>query len=141
MSIPQFDEIVEQNDQTSARREHLEELRTLVGNTYPNKFDRSRVSGSEDTITVLLNYEPVKDINLEMVRLRAQLKEGERPPAEVKEGVNARLKELGNVRIAGRLTTPPRGNFVHLTDGISKLQIYAKKGTFSLVRNDAQNTQ
>ncbi|HVF48095.1 MAG TPA: lysine--tRNA ligase, partial [Pyrinomonadaceae bacterium] len=32
------------------------------------------------------------------------------------------------------------GNFVHLTDGMNKLQIYAKKETFSLVRNDAECT-
>jgi lysyl-tRNA synthetase, class II len=140
MTIPQFDEIVEQNDQTSARREHLEELRELVGNTYPNKFDRTKISGGEDTITTLLNHEPVKAIVDEMAQVRANLKEGERPPPEVKESANARLKELGTVRTAGRLTTPPRGNFVHLTDGISKLQIYAKKGMFSLIRNDAQNS-
>src|SRR5438128_12290666 len=97
MSIPQFDEIVEQNDQTTAREEHLEELRGLVGNTYPNKFERTRVSGGEDTITALLNFEPVKKIVDEMAEVRANLKEGERPPAEVKDGINARLKEFGTV--------------------------------------------
>jgi lysyl-tRNA synthetase class 2 len=76
----------------------------------------------------------------EMALVRAGLKEGERPPAEVKDALNDRLKELGTVRIAGRLTTPPRGNFVHLTDGMSKLQIYCKKGQFALIRNDAANT-
>ena len=41
-NIPQFEEIVEPNDQTEARSEHLEKLRELIGNTYPNKFERSR---------------------------------------------------------------------------------------------------
>jgi len=30
MSIPQFDEIIEPNDQTIARREHLDRLRELM---------------------------------------------------------------------------------------------------------------
>jgi len=70
----------------------------------------------------------------------AGLKEGERPPAEVKDPINERLRAFGNVRIAGRLKTPPRGNFVHLTDGMNKLQIYCKKGQFSLVINDGKDT-
>src|SRR3954468_18186575 len=86
MTVPQFDEIVEQNDQTTAREEHLEALRQLVGNTYPNKFERSRVSGGEDTITALLNFPPIKKIVDEMAQVRASLKEGERPPAELKDG-------------------------------------------------------
>ena len=60
MTIPQFDDIIEQNDQTAARREHLDQLRELIGNAYPNKFDRSNISGGEDTITKLLAFEPVK---------------------------------------------------------------------------------
>ena len=140
MNIPEFDEIVEPNDQTKARREHLDELRGLVGNVYPNKFDRSALTGGEDTITRILAFEPVAKIAAEMAEVRANLKEGERPPAEIKDQFNVRLKELGTVRIAGRLTTPPRGNFVHLTDGMNKLQIYCKKGTFALIKNDASNT-
>jgi len=37
---------------TVARRDHLEALRQLVGNVYPNKFERSEVvqPGREDTI-------------------------------------------------------------------------------------------
>ena len=52
MSIP----FIEENDQTTARREHLEALRALVGNVYPNKFERSEVveSGKEDTITAIV---------------------------------------------------------------------------------------
>ena len=34
LSIP----FIEDNDQISARREHLDALRELVGNVYPNKF-------------------------------------------------------------------------------------------------------
>ena len=141
MNIPEFEEIIESNDQTEARSEHLDKLRELVGNVYPNKFDRSRISGEEDTITSLIAHEPVAAASREMVEVKANLKEGERPPAEVKDAVNERLKALGTVRIAGRLTTPPRGNFVHLTDGISKLQIYCdKKGGFALIKNDGADT-
>lgn len=138
--IPDLTEIIEQNDQTEARREHLDGLRQLVGNAYPNKFVRSAISGGEDTITAILDHGPVADIAAEMVEVRSKLAERERPPAEIKDALNTRLKDLGNVRIAGRLTTPPRGNFVHLTDGRNKLQIYAKKGEFALVKNDGQDT-
>ena len=140
MSIPEFEEIVEANDQTQARAEHLDALRQLVGNVYPNKFDRSKISGTEDTITNILNHAPIVEIVSEIGAVVATLAERERPPAEIKDALNARLKEFGNVRVSGRLTTPPRGNFVHLTDGMNKLQVYAKKGTFALVRNNAENT-
>ena len=141
MNIPQFEEIVEPNDQTEARREHLEKLRELVGNVYPNKFERSKISGKADTISSLIRHKPVAAASREMAEVKASLKEGERPPAEVKDAVNERLRSLGTVRIAGRLTTPPRGNFVHLTDGISKLQIYCdKKGGFGLIKNDGAGT-
>ncbi|NJM53543.1 MAG: hypothetical protein HC846_09245 [Blastocatellia bacterium] len=53
MSIPEFDEIIEPNDQTEARREHLEKLSEIVGNVYPNKFDRTNITGAEDTIQTL----------------------------------------------------------------------------------------
>src|SRR5687768_14327485 len=135
MHIPAFEEIIEPNDQTAARQEHLEKLRALVGNVYPNKFVRSRLTGADDTITSLAKHGPVAEIAKEMAAVRANLADGERPPADVKDAINERLKALGNVRIAGRLTTPPRGNFVHLTDGMGKLQIYCKKGQFSLIRN------
>ncbi len=139
MHIPEFNEIIEPNDQTEARREHLDALRELVGNVYPNKFVRSNVSGKEDTITNLKTHEPIVKIVDEMHAWKAA-HERERPPAEIKDALNARLKEFGSVRISGRLTTPPRGNFVHLTDGINKLQIYAKKDTFALVKNDGKDT-
>lgn len=141
MSIPEFEEIIVPNDQTAARAEHLEKLRELVGNVYPNKFDRSTLSGGEDTLTAIKNWDPVVAAEAEMAAIKANLSPGERPPAELKDAMNERLKGLGTVRIAGRLTTPPRGNFVHLTDGISKLQIYCnKKGPLALIRNDAGNS-
>lgn len=131
MNITAFDEIIEQNDQTAARREHLEKLRELVGNPYPNKFGRSTLSGEEDTITRLLAHPPVAEINAEMHAILASLGEGERPPAEKKDALNERLKALGNVRIAGRMAVPPRvmgkAAFVHLSDGISRLQVYVRK--------------
>ena len=139
MRLSEFDEIIEQNDQTAARREHLDELLSLVGNAYPNKFDRSRLSGGEDTITAVLAQREVADVAREMAEVRAGLAEGERPPAGVRDAMNERLRALGTVRIAGRLTTPPRGNFVHLTDGMNRLQIYCKKDQFALVKNDAEN--
>ena len=139
MRIPEFNEIIEPTDQTEARREHLDALRELVGNVYPNKFVRSAVSGEEDTITNVLQFAPVVEIVNEIKGVIAKLAERERPPAEIKDALNARLKEFGNVRISGRLTTPPRGNFVHLTDGINKLQIYAKKEAFNVVHNDSQD--
>src|ERR1044072_1021585 len=60
MSIP----FIEDNDQTLARREHLEGLRALVGNVYPNKFERSRIVDTEreDTISAIVekfrHFEP-----------------------------------------------------------------------------------
>src|SRR5215813_13446488 len=60
MSIP----FIEDNDQIQARREHLEALRALVGNVYPNKFERSRIVDSEreDTISAVVetfrHFEP-----------------------------------------------------------------------------------
>ncbi len=141
MRIPEYNEIIETNDQTEARAEHLDKLRALVGNVYPNKFDRSTLSGDEDTISAIKDWQPVVDAEAEMAAIKANLAEGERPPAELKDAMNERLKALGAVRIAGRLTTPPRGNFVHLTDGRAKLQIYCnKKGPLALIRNDATNS-
>ncbi len=141
MSIPAFEEIIEPNDQTAARREHLDKLRELTGNVYPNKFVRTKLTGADDTISAIKGFEAIVLVEAEMVAIRAGLKEGERPPAEVKDAINERLKALGNVRFAGRLTTPTRGNFVHLTDGMGKLQIYCnKKGPLALVKNDGSDT-
>ncbi len=141
MAIPEFNEIIEQNDQTGARREHLDALRELVGNVYPNKFARTTVSGREDTISALKHFAKVADVESRMAEIKASLGEGERPPADKKDALNEELKALGTVRIAGRLTTPTRGNFVHLTDGMSKLQVYcSKKGPLALITNDGADT-
>lgn len=138
MSLPSFDEIVVPNDQIAARQEHLARLAELVVNAYPSKFVRSSVSGREDTISGLKRYAPVADAANEMDAVRAALEPGQRPPAEIKDKLNEALKTRGVVRVAGRIATPIRGNFVHLTDGREKLQIYAKKGEFTLAKNDGQ---
>jgi lysyl-tRNA synthetase class 2 len=131
MSTP-FDKIIEDNDQTRARKQHLEALSKLVGNAYPNKFERSRVVDPkrEDTITAIVEkfkgYEP-------------QGKEGERPAAEVLESANAELNKV-EARISGRLAVPPRvmgkAAFVHLSDGVSRLQIYVRKTDVKGIHND-----
>ncbi len=128
MNIPEFDEIIESNDQTEARREHLEALRVIVGNVYPNKFERSEITGDEDTISRILSFETVAAIVKE---LKDSTPKGEKPAPELKENLNARLKELGSVRVSGRLTTTPRtmgkAAFVHLSDGVNRLQIYVRR--------------
>ncbi|HUR99367.1 MAG TPA: lysine--tRNA ligase [Pyrinomonadaceae bacterium] len=140
MTIPEFTDINEQNDQTAARLEHLDKLREIVGNVYPNKYERSRVSGTEDTITNLLNFEPVKKIVAEIGEVVSKLAEGERPPADIKDALNVRLKEFGNVRVSGRLAVPPRvmgkAAFVHLSDGMSRIQIYVRKQDAAATNND-----
>ncbi|MDQ3665619.1 MAG: lysine--tRNA ligase [Acidobacteriota bacterium] len=129
MSIP----FIEDNDQTRARHAHLEALRQLVGNVYPNKFERSQVvkAGREDTITVVVkefrNFEP-------------QTVGGERPETEAIEVANQELKKV-TVRLAGRIASPPRvmgkAAFAHLSDGMERLQVYVKRAEVRGVRNDA----
>jgi lysyl-tRNA synthetase, class II len=129
LSIP----FIEENDQTRARQEHLEALRLLVGNAYPNKFERSQIVelGKEDTITAIVEkfraFEP-------------KAPEGERPPAEAIELANQQLSDK-SVRLAGRIATPPRvmgkAAFVHLSDGVTRLQIYVKRADVTGVNNDA----
>lgn len=128
---------IEDNDQTRARREHLEAIRALVGNVYPNSFRRSQVAqaGREDTITALVEkFGP----------LAPEVAPGSRPAPEEIERANAELNKI-EVRVSGRLATPPRvmgkAAFVHLSDGVSRLQIYARKGDFAGVRNDAGGGQ
>lgn len=128
MSIP----FIEENDQTQARQEHLEALRRLVGNAYPNKFERSQVleSGKEDTITAIVEkfraYEP-------------KTSEGQRPPFEEIELANQQLNKV-SVRLAGRIASPPRvmgkAAFVHLSDGITRLQVYVRRADVIGVSND-----
>jgi len=126
---------MEDNDQTQARREHLAALRTLVGNVYPNKFERSNVTGTpsgEDTITSIVEafkkYEP-------------KVGEGEKPPADALESANAELNKI-RVQVAGRLAAPPRvmgkAAFVHLSDGVSRLQIYVRRQDVVGLHNDAE---
>ncbi len=127
MSTP----FIEDNDQTRARREHLESLREMVGNVYPNKFERSRETGREDTITALVERYGA---------LEPQVKEGEqRPGTEEIERANAELNKI-EVRVAGRISTPPRvmgkAAFVHLSDGQQRLQIYVRKADVKGIRND-----
>ncbi len=129
MSIP----FIEDNDQVAARREHLVALRELVGNVYPNKFERTEIvaPGREDTINGVVEkfrgFEP-------------KAAEGERPSPEALGLANEQLNKF-TVRLAGRLATPPRimgkAAFVHISDGTSRLQIYVKKGEAIGVRNDA----
>jgi lysyl-tRNA synthetase class 2 len=133
MTVP----FLEENDQTVARREHLEALRALVGNVYPNKFKRSNVTDTtagEDTITsivaVFKKHEP-------------PVSEGEKPSADVLEVANRELNQI-RVRIAGRIAAPPRvmgkAAFVHLSDGVSRLQLYVRRQDVVGLRNDAPSS-
>src|ERR1041384_3909155 len=124
---------IEENDQTRARKDHLDALRRLVGNVYPNKFERSRVVDSqrEDTITSVVekyrSFEPA-------------VSEGERPAPEPVELANQQLNKV-TVRVAGRIASPPRvmgkAAFVHISDGFTRLQVYIKRGDVTGHRNDA----
>jgi lysyl-tRNA synthetase, class II len=114
---------IEDNDQTQARKEHLESLRNLIGNVYPNRFERSQTiqQGQEDTITAILK---------KFHSLAPQVNPGEKPSQEELEKANSELNKT-SVSISGRIATPPRimgkAAFVHLSDGISRLQIYVRK--------------
>ena len=129
MSIP----FIEDNDQTQARQEHLEALRRLVGNAYPNKFERSQTvePRREDTIAAIAEkfraFEP-------------RVAEGQRPASEEIELANQQLNMV-TVRLAGRIASPPRvmgkAAFVHLSDGITRLQVYVRQADVTGVSNDA----
>ncbi len=129
MSIP----FLEENDQTQARQEHLDALQKLVGNVYPNKFERSELveAGREDTITALSQkfraFEP-------------QAPEGGRPAPEEIELANQQLNVI-TVRIAGRIASPPRimgkAAFVHLSDGVARIQVYVRQADVVGVSNDS----
>ncbi|MBK8812676.1 MAG: lysine--tRNA ligase [Acidobacteria bacterium] len=132
--------IIENNDQVQARLEHLGELKELVGNVYPNKFDRTSISGRTDTISDIIAFAPVAEVVGEIGEHIKTLAEGERPHAEIRDALNERLKVFGNVRVSGRLTTTPRtmgkAAFVHLSDGKNRIQIYVRKDDAAGVRND-----
>ncbi|HJT66195.1 MAG TPA: lysine--tRNA ligase [Pyrinomonadaceae bacterium] len=123
---------IEENDQTLARRAHLDALRELVGNVYPNKFERSEIveAGREDTISAVVEkfsgFEP-------------QVPEGGRPTTEELEAANGELNKF-IVRLAGRIASPPRvmgkAAFVHLSDGISRLQLYIRRDDVIGVHNE-----
>ncbi|HEV2862444.1 MAG TPA: lysine--tRNA ligase [Pyrinomonadaceae bacterium] len=126
---------VEDNDQTRARREHLEQIRDLVGNAYPNQFRRTGLTETpegEDTITSVLDAFKAHV---------PQAPEGEeRPSPEQLESANSELNKF-KVRISGRIATPPRvmgkAAFVHLSDGRERLQIYVRKQDARAVSNDS----
>ena len=134
MSTPLFGNVFEDNDQTRARREHLERIRELVGNAYPNKFQRTNLTESEegeDTITSVVG---------EFKKHVPELGEGERPTPEQLETANAELGKFV-VRVSGRMATPPRvmgkAAFVHLSDGKERLQIYVRKQEARAISNDS----
>jgi lysyl-tRNA synthetase class 2 len=127
LSLP----FIEDNDQTLARRAHLDALRELVGNVYPNKFERSEVvqSGREDTISSIVEkfraFEP-------------KVPPDGRPSAEELEASNEQLNDF-TVRLAGRIASPPRvmgkAAFVHISDGVSRLQLYVRRDDVTGVHN------
>ncbi len=133
MSIP----FIEENDQTRARQDHLEALRKLVGNAYPNKFERSQAvePGREDTIVAVVEkfraFEP-------------KVLEGSRVAPEEIELANKQLNRV-IVRAAGRIASPPRvmgkAAFVHLSDGVQRLQIYIRRADVKGVSNDADGRE
>lgn len=131
MSTP-FTEIIGENDQIRARHEHLEALRRLVGNAYPNKFERSQIveEGREDTITAV-----VKKFHA----FAPQPAADGRPASEAIELANQQLNKIP-LRLAGRIASPPRvmgkAAFVHLSDGVTRLQIYVRKADAKAVNND-----
>ena len=141
MNIPEFSEIVEPNDQTEARQAHLEKLRDLIGNAYPNKYERevaqdgeTIISDQQATISKVVEFaRPIKERNI------PELPEGEKPTDEQREAANAELNSY-RVRVAGRLAVPPRvmgkAAFVHLSDGDERLQIYVRKQDAKAINND-----
>lgn len=125
---------LEDNDQTRVRRQHLEALRELVGNVYPNRFQRSEVvePGREDTINSVVQrfreFEP-------------KLTEDQKVDPLDTESANQHLNKF-TVRVAGRIASPPRimgkAAFAHLSDGVSRLQIYVRKGDVKAFNNSTR---
>ena len=66
--------------------------------------------------------------------------EGEKPSADVLEAANSELNQI-RVRLAGRIAAPPRvmgkAAFVHLSDGVARLQLYVRRQDVLGLRNDA----
>jgi len=128
LSLP----FIEENDQTIARRAHLDALRELVGNVYPNKFERSEIveQGREDTITSVVE---------KFRAVEPKIPVDGRPTTEELETANGQLNHF-TVRLAGRIASPPRvmgkAAFVHLSDGISRLQLYIRRDDVIGVHNE-----
>ncbi|MFN2531044.1 MAG: lysine--tRNA ligase [Pyrinomonadaceae bacterium] len=133
MSVP----FIEENDQTRARLEHLEALREIVGNVYPNRFARSEIvePGREDTIT---------SITQKFRAFEPKPAPDTRPTTEEIELANQQLNSFV-VRVAGRIASPPRvmgkAAFLHLSDGVSRLQLYFRRADFNGRRNDANHKE
>jgi lysyl-tRNA synthetase class 2 len=70
--------------------------------------------------------------------------EGERPAAAAIELANQQLNAV-KVRVAGRIASPPRvmgkAAFVHLSDGVTRLQIYLKRADVKGVANEAAQSE
>ncbi|MDX6290803.1 MAG: lysyl-tRNA synthetase, class [Blastocatellia bacterium] len=132
MTVP----FLEDNDQTQARREHLEALRQLVGNVYPNKFERSNVTEATENAS---NEDTITSIGEAFKKFEPRVAEGQKPSPDDLEAANTQLNRV-HVRIAGRIAAPPRvmgkAAFVHLSDGTSRLQIYVRRQDIAGVRND-----
>ena len=128
MSLP----FIEENDQTIARRAHLDALRELVGNVYPNKFERSEIveAGREDTIS---------SVTEKFRAFEPKAPSDGRPSSEELESSNRQLNSF-TVRLAGRIASPPRvmgkAAFVHISDGISRVQLYIRRDDVAGVHND-----
>jgi lysyl-tRNA synthetase, class II len=96
------------NDQILQRKRHLSEIAALGHATYPSRFDRTH------TISQLS----------ERYRSYEAESDHERANAELKSA------EGSEVRVAGRMLTPRlmgKAAFVHLSDGLNRLQIYLRK--------------
>ena len=91
--------IIDAGDQVLARVEHLKALEGLIGNSYPNKFERSNITGKEDTISNIHDFAPVTEL---VKQLEDNTPEGEKPNQELKESLNEKLKSFGSVCLAGK---------------------------------------
>lgn len=115
---------IEENDQTEARREHLQALRAALStDAYPNRFARSSVVAPPQPDTVSAVFEKFK-------HFAPKTESGVRPTPEQHDAANQELNKI-IVAVAGRLAVPPRvmgkAAFVHLTDGVTRLQVYVRK--------------
>lgn len=135
METPLAIPFLEENDQTQVRREHLAALAQLVGNVYPNRFERSRVVtlDREDTVTAIVT---------KYRRFEPKVAEGVKPNTEQIEAANEELNKT-TVRIAGRIASPPRvmgkAAFVHISDGVERIQIYVRKADTSAYHNSTRH--